>query len=231
MGLEGGHSWNFTNENDVIFGWPLTCCSNKVIAPNTFKCISMTILSVPSCKSASFLCVRYGCLPKLFKCSCLKHKKEAFLQDETFRRVNQMHLKVFGAITLLLQQVTINGWKWLSGAGFWNTSQKNNQNFCLAYPAATSWYQTGPADKTTTNDQKITEFTQNTWKCNMCLVCCSPLVPTGQMIIWLYVVVWIKFYHQQYLRYNYYNMTRFFTQLWINAHWWYSTFIKCIMNN
>ena len=30
----------------------------------------------------------------------------------------------YGAITLLLQQVTINGWKWLPGPGFWNPSQK-----------------------------------------------------------------------------------------------------------
>ena len=37
-----------------------------------------------------------------------------------------MHLKVFGAITLVLQQVTINGWKWLSDPCFWNHSQKKN---------------------------------------------------------------------------------------------------------
>ena len=36
-----------------------------------------------------------------------KHKKEAFLQDETFRRVNQMYLKVFGVITLLPEQLTV----------------------------------------------------------------------------------------------------------------------------
>ena len=38
-----------------------------------------------------------------------------------------MHLKVFGAITLLPQQVKINGWKWLPGPGFWKPSQKKNQ--------------------------------------------------------------------------------------------------------
>ena len=37
-----------------------------------------------------------------------------------------MHLKVFGAMTLLLQQVTINGWKRLPGPCFWNPSQKKN---------------------------------------------------------------------------------------------------------
>ena len=33
----------------------------------------------------------------------VKHKKEALLQDGTFKRVNQMHLTVFGVIALLLQ--------------------------------------------------------------------------------------------------------------------------------
>ena len=37
-----------------------------------------------------------------------------------------MHLKVFGAITLLLWRVTINGWKWLSGLTFWKHWQKKS---------------------------------------------------------------------------------------------------------
>ena len=40
-----------------------------------------------------------------------------------------MHLKVFGAIILLLRQVTINGWKLLPGPGFWNPSQKKVYSF------------------------------------------------------------------------------------------------------
>ena len=42
-----------------------------------------------------------------YSASCLKHKKEALLQDEAFRRVNKMHLKLFGSITLLPRQATI----------------------------------------------------------------------------------------------------------------------------
>ena len=70
----------------------------------------------------------------------LKHKKESFLQDETFKRDNWMHLKVFAAITLLLRQVTINGWKWLPGPGFWNPIQQkitvsgSAKNITSTYP-------------------------------------------------------------------------------------------------
>ena len=37
-----------------------------------------------------------------------KHKKEAFLQHETFNGVNYMHLKVFDVIALFPQQVTVS---------------------------------------------------------------------------------------------------------------------------
>ena len=52
-----------------------------------------------------------------------------------------MHLKEVGAITLLLQQVTMNGWKRLTGPCFWNPSQKkiNNIIIIIFHFAASYW--------------------------------------------------------------------------------------------
>ena len=36
----------------------VTCTRNKAIAPNTFKCIQLTLLNVLSCDNAFFLCFR-----------------------------------------------------------------------------------------------------------------------------------------------------------------------------
>ena len=69
--------------------------------------MAVTLVNIPSCNNDSFLFQIVVNLPKLSECNCLKHKKEALLQHETFTRVNQMRLKVFDAIILLVQQVAL----------------------------------------------------------------------------------------------------------------------------
>ena len=84
-----------------------------------------------------------------------------------------------------------------------NCLSKTLEDFCLAYQAATSWYQMRPADQTRPEVTKKQQNLLKMWKCNLGLVCCSPLVPTGQcwnhinkkplltLTAWHWIVFWI----------------------------------------
>ena len=115
----------------------VSCRSIKVIAPKSFKCIQFTLLNVSSCTIASFLCFRQLQVNNSGK----QHSETQEGSNLTRWNIQEMHFKQFGAITLMLQQVTINGWKQLPGPGFGNPSQKTNLGFvCILRQLVENYY-------------------------------------------------------------------------------------------